>query len=92
MEEQPCQLLNYVYRRRPMPGSVVWHMNCYTMSDRPVRRVPGFVEQDGTTDQLSILVAVPCSASGGIETATQDEYEDLAGEHFGQLRPGHELA
>ena len=92
MDEQLCQVVKYLYRRDRMPGSIQWHMNSYIVSDSPAMRVPGFVEEAGSADELSILVAVPCSPNGEFEPAAQDEYEDLADDQFGQLRPGQELA
>jgi len=92
MDQQPCVLVNYLYRRDRRPGSIRWHMNAYPMPSAPEVRVPGFVEQQGDADQLSIILAVPCLPSGVIESETQGEYEDLADEHFGRLRPAQELA
>jgi hypothetical protein len=93
MSEQPCVLVNYLYRRDVIPGSIRWHMNPYRRdSDSPLLREPGFVEQEGSADQLSIEFAVPCSASGEIDDEVQDEYQDLADKHFGQFRPGQDLA
>jgi hypothetical protein len=92
MGEQPCVLVNYMYCRDPMPRSIRWHLNLYRLSATPELRVPGFVEQEGSGDQLSITYAVPCTQGGDIDEETQGEFEELADEHFGQLRPGQELA
>jgi hypothetical protein len=67
-------------------------MNWYKMPVSPARRVPGFVEQEGGANQGSITFAIPCSASGEIDSETQAEYEELADERFAQLCPGQELA
>ena len=88
MDEQLCVLVNYFYRRARIPGSVQWHINCYRMTNSPAIRAPGFVEQEGYADQLSIVLAVPCSANREIDSETLGEYEELADERFGQLRPG----
>lgn len=92
MDEQPCVLVDYLYRRDPMPRSIRWHLNARRLSATPELRVPGFVDQEGGGDQLSITFAVPCSQDGNIDDETQGEYEELADERFGQLRPGQELA
>lgn len=92
MNEQLCIVMNYLYRRVPIPGSIQWHMNYYRMGDTCGMRLPGFVEQEGDVDHLSIVLAVPCTATGEIDSDTQCEYENLADERFGQLRPGQELA
>jgi hypothetical protein len=92
MDEQPCMLVIYLYRRDRIPGSIRWHMDSYKNADAPELRVPGFVEREGNADQLSLTFAVPCSANGEIDAETQGEYEDLADERFEQLRPGQELA
>ena len=92
MGEQPCMLVNYLYRRDPMPGSIRWHMNANQLLNAPVVRVPGFVEQEGSADQLSVVLAMPCSPSGEIVTETQNEYEDFADEYFSRVHPDQELA
>lgn len=92
MEPQHCILVNYLYRRDPMPRSVQWHMNAYRLSETPESRVPGFVDQESSDDQLSITFAIPCAQGGDIDEETQGEYEELADDRFRQLRPGQELA
>jgi hypothetical protein len=92
MVQQPCVLVNYLYRRDCIPDSIRWHMNAYRMPGAPVVRVRGFVEQKGDADHLSIVLAVPCLPSGVIELETENEFEDLADEHFKHWRPDQELA
>jgi hypothetical protein len=92
VEPQQCFLVNYLYRRHPMPRSIRWHMSAYRLSATPELRVPGFVDQESSADQLSITFAVPCTPNGEVDEETQGEYEGLADERFGQLRPGQELA
>ena len=92
MDEQLCLLVNSLYRRVPIPDSVQWHMNWYRMPVSPAMRVPGFVEQEGGSNQCSVVFAIPCYASGEIDSETQGEYEELADERFAQLCPGQELA
>ncbi len=92
MNPQLCLLVNYLYRRERIPGSIRWHMNSYRMPGAPEVRVPGLVEQEGDADHFGITLAVPCLPDGQIEPETQGEYEDLADEHFSQLHPGQELA
>ena len=92
MDEQLCLLTNYLYRRVPIPGSLQWHMNCYRVPDAPAMKIPGLVEQEVDANQFSIVIAIPCSASGEIDSKTQEESEELADEHFAKLYPDQELA
>ena len=92
MDEQLCLLVHYLYRRVPKPGSVQWHLNKYRIPDSLAMRVPRLVEQRGNASEFSIVFAIPCSASGEIDPETQEEYEEIADEHFARLCPGQKLA
>src|ERR1017187_1451821 len=78
MAEQLCQMLDYTYRRMPNPGSVTWHMNGYCLSGSPSLREPGFVHQGANEDEFSVVLAVPCSASGEFDTGIEEKYEAMA--------------
>jgi hypothetical protein len=84
-----CQLVDYTYSRKPVPGSVQWDLDAKIISESPLLRKPGFVAQEDDPDRLCITFALPCSAGGVIEENTQSKYEKRADDRFRILHPGH---
>jgi hypothetical protein len=88
-----CILVEYCYRRKPIPKSRLWHLNCYKATEQPATQASGVLDvSDAGGDQVSIFIAVPCGEHGEVDADTQAEYEDLADQKFKEIRPDAELA
>lgn len=84
--------IEYVYRRKPFPGSREWHMNPY--SDKivePNQRITTF-DVMRSADQIVLTISVPCTSDGTVSRETHELYEDLADTRFRELMPEAELA
>lgn len=93
MTEQRCIPVEYRYKRKPIPKSRLWHMNCYKAAAQPANYAPGILDvSHAGEDQVSIFMAVPCNEEGEVDADTQGEYEDLADQKFKVIRPDAEFA
>lgn len=93
MTEQLCIPVEYRYKRKPIPKSRLWHLNCYKAPGSPANQSPGVLDMsDIGKNQVSIFIAIPCNEQGEVDADTQMEYEDLADQKFKEIRPNEELA
>jgi hypothetical protein len=83
MAEQFCIPVEYCYKRKPIPKSRLWHMNCYKAAERSSSQVPEvFDVSDAGGDQVSIFIAVPCGERGEVDVDTLAEHQELANQNL----------
>lgn len=92
MANQLCMPVEYLYRRKPMPKSRLWHLNCYK-AEKPSVLSPEIMDiTDPGGDQVSITIAVPCDDQGNVDSKTHAEYQARADQKFMEIRADAELA
>ena len=92
MAQSLCVVVEYVYKRKLLPGSKIWHMQSSRDDEPPSELEVGDSKIRGNGDTVSILIAVPCDQYGTISPETKNKYEDLADEKFLQVRPDADFA
>lgn len=88
-----CRVVEYVYKRKPSPGSKIWHMQSEVdKEESPSELEVGDSKINAGDDTVRVLLAVPCDESGKFSEETINRYEEIADKKFLQVRPDAELA